>query len=238
MKYLVAGLGNIGKEYDHTRHNIGFMILDALASASNIVFEDRRYGFVAEYKFKGRTFVLLRPTTYVNLSGRAVSYWLKKENIPLSNLLVICDDLALPFGTIRLKAKGSDGGHNGLRNINEVLGSNEYARLRFGIGDNFHKGYQVDYVLGKWNREEDQALPLLVQEALEVIRNFGTLGIERTMNLSNTRKGDAPESAGKSAPGKEASRREKPVAAKALPHGEQTAAGKETSRGVNPAPGE
>jgi PTH1 family peptidyl-tRNA hydrolase len=226
VKYLVAGLGNIGKEYDHTRHNIGFMILDALASASNIVFEDRRYGFVAEYKFKGRTFVLLRPTTFVNLSGRAVSYWLKKENIPLSNLLVICDDLALPFGTIRVKAKGSDGGHNGLRNINEVLGSNEYARLRFGIGDNFHKGYQVDYVLGKWNREEDQALPLLVQEALEVIRNFGTLGIERTMNLSNTRKGEAPESV------------KKPVPAKALPHGEQTAAGKETSRGVNPAPGE
>ncbi len=226
MKYLVAGLGNIGKEYDHTRHNIGFMILDALASASNIVFEDRRYGFIAEYKFKGRTFILLRPTTFVNLSGRAVSYWLKKENIPLSNLLVICDDLALPFGTIRVKAKGSDGGHNGLRNINEVLGSNEYARLRFGIGDNFHKGYQVDYVLGKWNREEDQALPLLVQEALEVIRNFGNLGIERTMNLSNTRKGVAPESV------------EKPVPAKALPHGEQTAAGKKTSRGVNPAPGE
>lgn len=226
MKYLVAGLGNIGKEYDHTRHNIGFMILDALARASNIVFEDRRYGFIAEYKFKGRTFILLRPTTFVNLSGRAVSYWLKKENIPLSNLLVICDDLALPFGTIRVKAKGSDGGHNGLRNINEVLGSNEYARLRFGIGDNFHKGYQVDYVLGKWNREEDQALPLLVQEALEVIRNFGNLGIERTMNLSNTRKGVAPESV------------EKPVPAKALPHGEQTAAGKKTSRGVNPAPGE
>lgn len=189
MKYLVAGLGNIGKEYDNTRHNVGFMILDALAGASNIVFEDRRYGFVAEYKFKSRIFVLLRPTTFVNLSGRAVNYWLKKEDIPLSNLLVVCDDLALPFGTIRVKAQGSDGGHNGLRNINEVLGTREYARLRFGIGDNFHKGYQIDYVLGKWTKEEEKGLPPLIDTSIEVIKSFGTLGIERTMNLYNTKPG-------------------------------------------------
>lgn len=188
MKYLVAGLGNIGKEYDHTRHNIGFMILDALAGASNIVFEDRRYGFVAEYKFKGRTFLLLKPTTYVNLSGRAVNYWLQKEDIPLSNLLVLCDDLALSFGTVRLRARGSDGGHNGLRNIYDVLGSQEYARLRFGIGDQFHKGYQVDYVLGKWTREEEKELPFLVQDSIGIIQNFGTLGIERAMNFGNIRK--------------------------------------------------
>ncbi|HPT32445.1 MAG TPA: aminoacyl-tRNA hydrolase [Prolixibacteraceae bacterium] len=188
MKYLIAGLGNIGKEYDHTRHNVGFSILDALAGASNIVFEDRRYGFVAEYRFKSRIFVLLRPTTYVNLSGRAVNYWLQKEEIPLNNLLVVCDDLALPFGSIRLRAKGGDGGHNGLRNIIEVLGTNEFARLRFGIGDNFHKGYQVDYVLGKWTGEEAKQLPLLLEDSIAVIQNFGTLGIERTMNITNTNK--------------------------------------------------
>jgi len=187
LKYLIAGLGNIGKEYDNTRHNIGFKILDALAGASNIVYEDRRYGFVAEYKFKSRIFVLLRPTTYVNLSGRAVNYWLKKENIPLSNLLVICDDLALPFGTVRLKAKGSAGGHNGLGNIIEVLGTNEFARLRFGIGDNFSKGFQIDYVLGKWTSEENKSLPLLIDTSIEVIQNFGTLGIEKTMNICNTK---------------------------------------------------
>ena len=188
MKYLVAGLGNIGKEYDNTRHNIGFKILDALTRASNVVFEDRRYGFVAEYKFKSRLFVLVRPTTYMNLSGRAVNYWLKKEDIPLSNLLVVCDDLALPFGTIRMKAKGGDGGHNGLRNIIEVSGTNEFARLRFGIGDNFHKGYQVDYVLSRWSSEEEKMLPPLIDSSIEVIQNFGTLGIDRTMNLSNTKK--------------------------------------------------
>jgi PTH1 family peptidyl-tRNA hydrolase len=188
LKYLVAGLGNIGKEYDNTRHNIGFKILDALTGASNIVYEDRRYGFVAEYKFKSRLFVLLRPTTYVNLSGRAVNYWLKKEDIPLTNLLVVCDDLALPFGTIRLKAKGSDGGHNGLSNIIEVLGTNEFARLRFGIGDNFHKGYQVDYVLGRWSSEEAKMLPPLIDSSIGIIQNFGTLGVERTMNVANTKK--------------------------------------------------
>jgi PTH1 family peptidyl-tRNA hydrolase len=188
MKYLIAGLGNIGREYDNTRHNIGFSILDALTGASNIVYEDRRYGFVAEYKFKSRIFVLLRPTTFVNLSGRAVNYWLKKEDIPLSNLLVLCDDLALPFGTLRLRAKGSDGGHNGLRNIIDELGTTDFARLRFGIGDDFHKGYQVDYVLGKWTSEEKKQLPLLIDSSIEVIQQFGTLGIDRAMNLCNLRK--------------------------------------------------
>lgn len=185
MKYLIAGLGNIGAEYKNTRHNIGFQILDALAGASNILFEDKRYGFVGDYKFKARTFILLKPTTYMNLSGRAVSYWLQKEDIPIENLLVLVDDLALPFGTLRLKAKGSAGGHNGLENINQVLGRNDYARLRFGIGDNFHKGFQVDYVLGEWNAEEKKELPGKIDNCIEIIQSFGTIGVERTMNSYN-----------------------------------------------------
>jgi len=188
LKYLIAGLGNIGKEYENTRHNIGFKILDALAGASNVVLNDGRYGFVGEMKYKARTFVLLRPTTYMNLSGRAVNYWLKKENIPLENLFVLVDDIALPFGTIRIKAKGSAGGHNGLQNINDVLGTNDYARLRFGIGDNFHKGYQVDYVLGEWTRDEDKELPMLIDHCMEAVKSFGTIGLERTMNFFNTKK--------------------------------------------------
>ncbi len=185
MKYLIAGLGNIGSEYKNTRHNIGFQILDALAGVSNICFNDKRYGFVAEYKYKARTFILLKPTTYMNLSGRAVAYWLQKENIELSNLLVLVDDLALPFGTIRVRAKGGAGGHNGLENINQVLGRNDYARLRFGIGDNFHKGFQVDYVLGEWDREETKELPEKIDTCIEIINSFGTIGTERTMNFYN-----------------------------------------------------
>jgi len=188
VKYLIAGLGNIGSEYKNTRHNIGFQVLDTIATVSNIVFNDRRYGFIAEYRFKSRIFILLKPATYVNLSGRAVNYWLKQEKIPLTNLLVIVDDLALQFGQLRLKAKGSPGGHNGLRNISEVLGSNDYARLRFGIGDNFHKGFQVDYVLSEWLEEEKKMLPERIDEAIEIIKSFGTLGIDRTMNLFNKRK--------------------------------------------------
>ena len=188
MKYLIAGLGNIGSEYKNTRHNIGFQILDALAEASNIHFNDKRYGFVAEYKYKARTFVLLRPSTYMNLSGRAVHYWMKKEKIPIENLLVLVDDLALPFGTIRLRAKGSDGGHNGLRNISGILGSNEYARLRFGIGDNFHKGFQVDYVLSEWSSEEQKELREKIDNCIEIIQSFGTIGVDRTMNFYNKRK--------------------------------------------------
>jgi PTH1 family peptidyl-tRNA hydrolase len=185
MKYLIAGLGNIGAEYKNTRHNIGFQILDALAGASNILFNDKRYGFVGEYKFKARTFILLKPTTYMNLSGRAVSYWLQKEEIPIENMLVLVDDLALPFGTLRMKAKGSAGGHNGLENINQVLGRNDYARLRFGIGDNFHKGFQVDYVLGEWSAEEKKELPTKIDNCIEIIQSFGTIGVERTMNFYN-----------------------------------------------------
>lgn len=188
MKYLIAGLGNPGKEYENTRHNIGFKILDALADASNIVFSDGRYGWVTEYKFKSRTFVLLKPTTYMNLSGKAVNYWMQKENVPIENLLVIVDDLALPLGSLRLRAKGSDAGHNGLKNIAQVLGSQEYARLRFGIGDNFGRGQQVDYVLGEWNKEEKLELPALIDTSIEIIKSFGTIGIAQTMTFFNKKK--------------------------------------------------
>ncbi len=185
MKYLITGLGNPGKEYENTRHNIGFKILDALAGASNIVFNDRRYGYVAEYHYKARTFLLLKPTTYVNLSGRAVNYWLKQEKIPLENLLVINDDLALPMGTLRLKPKGGDAGHNGLKNIHEVLGTTSYARLRFGIGADFRYGQQVDFVLSGWSREEEAILPERVDMCIRIIQSFGTIGIERTMSEFN-----------------------------------------------------
>lgn len=188
MKYLIAGLGNIGSEYSNTRHNIGFMVLDALAKASNISFNDARYGSVAEVKHKGRTFILLKPSTYMNLSGKAISYWLQKEKIPLENLLVIVDDIALPLCTLRLRAAGSDGGHNGLKSIDEVLGTKDYARLRFGIGGDFPKGYQVDYVLGEWTVEEVKQLPDSMKAASDFIFSFGTLGIERTMNFLNKRK--------------------------------------------------
>ncbi len=188
MKYLIAGLGNIGPEYKNTRHNIGFKILDAFAEASNISFGDKRYGFVAEYRFKSRTFILLKPTTYMNLSGRAVNYWLQKEKVPLENLLVLVDDIALPFGTIRLRAKGSPGGHNGLRSISDVLGTNDYARLRFGIGDDFRQGFQVDYVLSDWTNTEEKALPGKIESCIEIIKSFGTTGVDQTMNYYNKRK--------------------------------------------------
>ena len=190
MKYLIAGLGNIGPEYKNTRHNIGFQILDALAGASNISFSDKRYGFVSEYKFKSRAFVLLKPSTYMNLSGRAVNYWLQKEKIPLENLLVLIDDIALPFGSIRLRAKGGPGGHNGLINISNILGHNNYARLRFGIGDNFHQGFQVDYVLSDWTNEEQNLIPERIDYCIEIIKSFGTIGVERTMNFFNTKNSD------------------------------------------------
>lgn len=185
MKYLITGLGNIGSEYKDTRHNIGFQILDTLAGVSNISFRDKRYGFVAEYKYKARTFILLKPATYVNLSGRAVNYWLQKQKIPIDKLLVLTDDIALPFGSLRLKAKGSHGGHNGLRSISEILGRNDFARLRFGIGDDFPKGFQVDYVLSAWTEEEKKQLPGRIEVCIEIIKSFATIGIERTMNLYN-----------------------------------------------------
>jgi peptidyl-tRNA hydrolase, PTH1 family len=185
MKYLIAGLGNFGDEYASTRHNIGFMILDALAGASNISFMDKRYGFVTEYKYKARTCILLKPSTYVNLSGRAVNYWLQKEKIPVENLLVIVDDLALPFGTIRIRSKGGDGGHNGLFNINQVLGRLDYARLRYGIGGEFNTGEQVNYVLGELDEEEKIKLRESMDKVIASVHSFITLGIERTMNLYN-----------------------------------------------------
>ncbi|NOU16383.1 MAG: aminoacyl-tRNA hydrolase [Bacteroidales bacterium] len=188
MKYLIAGLGNIGSEYSNTRHNIGFMVLDALVKASNISFKDTRYGFTSELKHKGRTFILLKPSTYMNLSGKAVSYWLQKEKIPIENLLVVVDDIALPLGSLRLRAGGSDGGHNGLKSIDGILETQNYSRLRFGIGGNFPKGYQVDFVLGEWDDEEKKILPERIQKAYEIIFSFGTIGIERTMNFYNKKK--------------------------------------------------
>lgn len=187
MKYLIAGLGNIGNEYHHTRHNIGFDILDAFAKASNICFQDNRYGAITEFRFKGRTFILLKPSTFMNLSGKAVHYWLQKENIPIENLLVILDDIALPLGTLRLRSKGSDGGHNGLKNINEVLGRNDYARLRFGIGNEYPKGRQVDFVLGKWDKEEEKILDDRMPIVVEMIKSFGTIGVNMTMTQFNNK---------------------------------------------------
>ena len=159
MNYLIAGLGNIGQEYSDTRHNAGFMVLDAWAQASNTVFTTQRYGDVAEVSFKGRKITLLKPSTYMNLSGNAVRYWMTKLKLPVENLLVICDDLNIPFGTLRMRKKGSDGGHNGLKNIQELLGTQDYARIRVGIGNDFQKGGQVDFVLGKLDGEELKAMP-------------------------------------------------------------------------------
>lgn len=185
MKYLIVGLGNIGAEYADTRHNIGFNVLDALAEASNAVFTTSRYGAVAEMKYKGRTLVLLKPSTYMNLSGKAVRYWLDAEKIPLENLLVVSDDIALPFGTLRMRPKGSAGGHNGLKNIAELLGTEEYARMRFGVGGEFARGHQVDYVLGEWTDEERKTMPERLKVFTEAILSFVTVGTERTMNFFN-----------------------------------------------------
>jgi len=188
LKYLIVGLGNPGIEYKNTRHNIGFKILDALADASNIVFSDERYGSLAEYKFKGRTFILLKPSTYMNLSGKAVNYWMQKENILIENVLVVVDDLALPLGSLRLRAKGSDAGHNGLKNITQLVGTQDYARLRFGIGDNFRQGQQVDYVLGEWDKQEKLELPALIDTSIVIIKSFATIGVQQTMTFFNKRK--------------------------------------------------
>lgn len=186
-KFLVAGLGNIGDEYTNTRHNIGFLISDALAKASDVVFSSDRYAFRTEFKHKGRTFVIIKPTTYMNLSGKAVNYWLQKEKIPVENLLVVTDDIALPFGKIRLKTKGSDGGHNGLKDIINTLGSANYSRLRFGVGNEFGKGRQVDYVLGEWNEEESKTLQERIDLACDAIKSFGTAGAGHTMNNFNNK---------------------------------------------------
>jgi peptidyl-tRNA hydrolase, PTH1 family len=185
LKYLIAGLGNIGPEYSGTRHNIGFMTLDALAKASNLVFESARHCYHATLKSKGRTFILIKPTTYMNLSGKAVKYWLDKEKIPQENLFVVLDDIALPFGTIRIRANGSNGGHNGLKSIDEMIGNNNYARLRFGIGNDFRKGKQADYVLDEFSKEENLNLPLCLEKMRNSVLNFGWAGIQDTMNKYN-----------------------------------------------------
>lgn len=185
MKYLIIGLGNIGVEYAQTRHNVGFKIADAFVEKHGGKFSSERYGAVAEVRHKGRTFVVLKPSTYMNLSGKAVSYWMKAEKIEASNIFVLVDDIALDFGTIRIRTKGSDGGHNGLKDITAVLGHNSYARLRFGIGGDFPKGFQADYVLGEWSTEEKKALPERIDIACEAIEAFGTIGLERTMNFYN-----------------------------------------------------
>ena len=187
MKYLIAGLGNIGLEYSGTRHNIGFTVLDALAGASNIFFEPARLADRCSFRSKGRTFVLIKPSTFVNLSGRSVHYWLKKEKIPLERLLVVLDDIALPFGTIRIRAKGGSGGHNGLEHINQILGSQNYARLRFGIGDDFFQGQQVNHVLGKWTPEETEKLEERIKLAGDAVLSFGFSGLQRTMNEFNSK---------------------------------------------------
>jgi PTH1 family peptidyl-tRNA hydrolase len=184
-KFLIVGLGNIGAEYVNTRHNIGFKILDFFARKETVSFETVKLGQLAQYKFKGRTFFLLKPNTYMNLSGKAVQYWMDKENIPLENILVIADDLNLPFGSIRIKPKGSDGGHNGLKNINFVLNTQTYTRFRFGISDEFKKGQQVNYVLGEWGDDENAKLPERLAIASEIIKSFGTAGLENTMTGFN-----------------------------------------------------
>ena len=191
-KYLIVGLGNPGMEYAATRHNAGYMVLDAYAKASNTVFTDRRYGYVAECSLKGRKLFLLKPTTFMNLSGNAVRYWLNKENIDESRLLVIVDDIALPLGEIRLKASGSNGGHNGLGHIQQLIGQG-YARLRMGIGHEFGQGRQIDYVLGMFTPEEQNLLQPAVDNACQAIQSFVLEGVERAMNRWNTKKKKLPE---------------------------------------------
>jgi PTH1 family peptidyl-tRNA hydrolase len=189
MKFLIVGLGNIGSKYENTRHNAGFQVLDHLMKdKEENPWNTARYGDVAEYKFKGRRAILLKPSTFMNLSGKAVRYWMNEENIPLENVLIITDDLALPFGTIRLRAKGSDGGHNGLKDINAVLGTTEYARLRFGIGDTFSRGKQIDYVLGEWESEEMEEMEGHLDFCVQIIKSFMGAGVGRTMNDFNKRK--------------------------------------------------
>ncbi|MBL7802478.1 MAG: aminoacyl-tRNA hydrolase [Saprospiraceae bacterium] len=184
MKYLITGLGNIGYEYAGTRHNIGFDAVDHLCKSLEGTWRSDHYGDLADLKHKGRTLILLKPNTYMNLSGKAVRYWLQKEKITAENCLVICDDLNLPFGKQRLRGKGSDGGHNGLKSIQELLGSDVYPRLRIGIGNNFSRGRQSDFVLGKWSADEAAELPILLEKIDETIKAFVTIGLERAMNIA------------------------------------------------------
>ncbi|MGB0886462.1 MAG: aminoacyl-tRNA hydrolase [Chitinophagales bacterium] len=184
-KYLIVALGNIGAEYENTRHNIGFKIADEIAKSKDVSFDMKRLAFYTSYKFKGKTVHIIKPTTYMNLSGKAIKYWMNELKIPVENTLTLVDDLALPYGKVRLKPSGSDAGHNGLKSIAELLGSKKYPRLKFGIGDNFTKGRQVDYVLGEWTAEEQEALASYIQDAIKAIEDFIQVGMERAMNFNN-----------------------------------------------------
>ena len=185
MNFLIVGLGNIGSEYAQTRHNIGFTVLDALAKASNLVFEDKRYGAVTTLKVKNQTLTLLKPSTYMNLSGNAVRYWMNEKKIPLENILVVVDDLSLPFGQLRMRPGGSEAGHNGLKHISSVLGTQQYARLRFGIGNDFPRGGQVDFVLGEFTDEDFKSMDERLELAGEMVKSFALSGIQFTMNHFN-----------------------------------------------------
>ena len=185
MKFLIVGLGNPGSKYENTRHNIGFKVLDALAELSNTTFKEERYAKVAVVKHKGRSFHLVKPTTFMNLCGKAVNYWLQQNKIDYNNLLVITDDIALTFGTLRLRGKGSDGGHNGLKDIQTVLGRSDYARLKFGVGNDFARGRQADYVLSEWNSEEEETLKPRIEQAGKIVLAFGTMGLVRAMSDFN-----------------------------------------------------
>jgi len=187
MKYLIVGLGNIGSEYADTRHNIGFMVLDALAKQESLHFYNMRLAYYTELSYKGRVLHLIKPTTYMNLSGKAVNHWMKELKIPIENVLIVVDELALPLGTLRLKPKGSAAGHNGLKSVEMALGSSEYARLRFGISDNFPKGRQVDYVLSGFDDDEQPELPALIDRSIEIIKSFTTIGTELTMTRFNNK---------------------------------------------------
>lgn len=187
MKYLIVGLGNMGPDYDNTRHNAGFDVVDKLAREFELTWKDERLGFISEFKFKGRTFVLLKPSTFMNLSGKAVTHWLTKLNIPRKNLLIIVDDTNLPFGTIRLKGKGSDGGHNGLKDLSQSLGGNNYPRLRIGIGSKYYKGQMVNYVLGQWSDDEQSTLPEILEKSAEAVKKFGTIGLNFAMTEVNVK---------------------------------------------------
>ena len=185
MKYLIVGLGNIGPEYADTRHNIGFMVLDELAKEAGATFTNMRLAYYTEVNHKGRTLCLIKPTTYMNLSGKAIRHWMQELKIPIENVLIVVDDLAIPFGSVRIKPKGSAAGHNGLKSIEGLLGSNEYPRLRFGISDNYPKGRQVDYVLSGFDKDEIPELPALIDKSINMIKAFVTIGIELTMTNFN-----------------------------------------------------
>ncbi len=185
MKYLIVGLGNEGAKYENSRHNIGFKVLDAIAEAASLSFELNKHAHTCTYKHKGRSFILVKPTTFVNLSGKAVNYWMQKEKIQLENILVVLDDLAIPFGKLRMRQKGNNGGHNGLKNIDEALGTNNYARLRFGIDASFSEGAQIDYVLGGWDEAESNALKARIELTIKMIQAFGTIGVQKTMSEYN-----------------------------------------------------